>query len=47
MAYTIKGWGLPIAGSYRQSRRPTYAAHIAAMQERLGIAGHEWDGYDA
>jgi pyruvate dehydrogenase E1 component len=48
MAYTIKGWGLPIAGHIDNHAAQLTSAHIAAMQERLGIAvGHEWDGYDA
>ena len=48
MAYTIKGWGLPIAGHIDNHAAQLTQAHIAAMQERLGIAvGHEWDGYDA
>jgi pyruvate dehydrogenase E1 component len=48
MAYTIKGWGLPIAGHIENHAAQLTNAHIAAMQERLGIAvGHEWDGYDA
>ena len=48
MAYTIKGWGLPIAGHIDNHAAQLTQAHIVAMQERLGIAvGHEWDGYDA
>ena len=48
MAYTIKGWGLPIAGHIDNHAAQLTQAHITAMQERLGIAvGHEWDGYDA
>ena len=48
MAYTIKGWGLPIAGHIDNHAAQLTQTHIAAMQERLGIAvGHEWDGYDA
>ena len=48
MAYTIKGWGLPIAGHIENHAAQLTNTHIAAMQERLGIAvGHEWDGYDA
>src|SRR5438093_1972762 len=47
MAYTIKGWGLPIAGHIDNHAAQLTQAHITAMQERLGIAvGHEWDGYD-
>ena len=48
MAYTIKGWDLPIAGHIDNHAAQLTQAHITAMQERLGIAvGHEWDGYDA
>jgi pyruvate dehydrogenase E1 component len=48
MAYTIKGWGLPIAGHIDNHAAQLTQAHIVAIQERLGIAaGHEWDGYDA
>src|SRR4029450_11216402 len=48
MAYTIKGWGLPIAGHIDNHAAQLTQAHIMAMQERLGIAeGHEWDSYDA
>jgi pyruvate dehydrogenase E1 component len=48
MAYTIKGWGLPIAGHIDNHAAQLTQAHIDAMQERLGIAvGHEWDGYEA
>jgi pyruvate dehydrogenase E1 component len=48
MAYTIKGWGLPIAGHIDNHAAQLTQTHIAAMQERLGIAaGHEWDRYDA
>src|SRR5919202_378681 len=48
MAYTIKGWGLPIAGHIDNHAAQLTQTHIVAMQERLGIAvGHEWDGYEA
>jgi pyruvate dehydrogenase E1 component len=48
MAYTIKGWGLPIAGHIDNHAAQLTQAHITAMQEHLGIAvGHEWNGYDA
>jgi pyruvate dehydrogenase E1 component len=48
MAYTIKGWGLPIAGHIDNHAAQLTQAHIVAMQEHLGIAvGHEWDGYAA
>src|SRR5713101_9816929 len=48
MAYTIKGWELPIAGHIDNHAAQLTQTHIAALQERLGIAaGHEWDSYDA
>lgn len=48
MAYTIKGWGLPIAGHLENHSAQLTQRHIDALQERLGIAvGHEWDGYEA
>src|SRR5262249_57576897 len=48
MAYTIKGWGLPIAGHIENHAAQLTNAHIAALQEHLGIAvGHEWDSYEA
>ena len=48
MAYTIKGWGLPIAGHIDNHAAQLTSAHIAALQEQHGIAeGHEWDGYEA
>jgi pyruvate dehydrogenase E1 component len=48
MAYTIKGWDLPIAGHLENHSAQLTQAHITDLQERLGIAvGHEWDGYDA
>ena len=47
MAYTIKGWGLPIAGHIDNHAAQLTSAHIAALQERHGIAqGHEWAGYE-
>ena len=47
MAYTIKGWGLPIAGHIDNHAAQLTSAHIAALQEQHGIAeGHEWDGYE-
>lgn len=48
LAYTIKGWGLPIAGHLENHAAQLTQAHITDLQTRLGIAaGHEWDGYDA
>ena len=47
MAYTIKGWGLPIAGHIDNHAAQLTTTHIAALQEEQGIAdGREWDGYE-
>ena len=46
-AYTIKGWGLPIAGNPRNHSALLSTAQIAAMRERLGLtAATEWDRLD-
>jgi pyruvate dehydrogenase E1 component len=46
LAYTIKGWGLPIAGHIENHAAQLTSAQITGLQEELGIAtGHEWDGY--
>jgi pyruvate dehydrogenase E1 component len=48
LAYTIKGWGLPIAGHIENHAAQLTSEQIADLQEALGIAvGHEWDGYGA
>jgi pyruvate dehydrogenase E1 component len=48
LAYTIKGWGLPIAGHIENHAAQLTSKQIAALQEALGIAaGHEWDGFAA
>lgn len=48
LAYTIKGWGLPIAGHLENHAAQLTTQHINALQERLGIAlGQEWEGYNA
>jgi pyruvate dehydrogenase E1 component len=47
MAYTIKGWGLPIAGHIDNHAAQLTTAHITALQEQHGIAaGSEWEGYE-
>ena len=47
MAYTIKGWGLPIAGHIDNHAAQLTSAHIEALRVEHGIAdGHEWDGFD-
>ncbi|MGE3538681.1 MAG: 1-deoxy-D-xylulose-5-phosphate synthase N-terminal domain-containing protein [Candidatus Tectimicrobiota bacterium] len=46
LAYTIKGWGLPIAGHIENHAAQLTAQHMSALQEHLGIAsGQEWEGY--
>ena len=46
LAYTIKGWGLPIAGHIDNHAAQLTNAQVAALQERLGIVvGHEWDDF--
>lgn len=46
LAYTIKGWGLPIAGHLENHAAQLTSEHIASLQEQLGIAvGHEWDDF--
>jgi pyruvate dehydrogenase E1 component len=45
-AYTIKGWGLPIAGNPANHARLLKPAEIASLQEELGIApGEEFAGF--
>lgn len=47
LAYTIKGWGLPIAGHIENHAAQLTQTHIEELQEHLGIAvGHEWNGYE-
>jgi len=46
-AYTIKGWGLPIAGNPRNHSALLTTAQIGQMRERLGLtAATEWDRLD-
>jgi pyruvate dehydrogenase E1 component len=46
-AYTIKGWGLPIAGNPRNHSALLTAAQISEMREQLGLtAATEWDRLD-
>ncbi|MGB9739313.1 transketolase-like TK C-terminal-containing protein [Chloroflexus sp.] len=43
-AYTIKGWGLPIAGNPLNHSMLLTPEQIEALREQFGIApGHEWD----
>jgi pyruvate dehydrogenase E1 component len=46
-AYTIKGWGLPIAGNPRNHSALLSTAQIGQMREQLGLtAATEWDRLD-
>ncbi len=46
-AYTIKGWGLPIAGNPRNHSALLTTAQISQMRERLGLTtATEWDRLD-
>jgi pyruvate dehydrogenase E1 component len=46
-AYTIKGWGLPIAGNPRNHSALLTSGQIDQMRERLGLtAATEWDRLD-
>lgn len=45
-AYTIKGWGLPIAGHPLNHSALLTAEQIDELRERLGVAaGAEWQGF--
>jgi len=46
-AYTIKGWGLPIAGNPRNHSALLTTVQIGQMRDRLGLtAATEWDRLD-
>ena len=46
-AYTIKGWGLPIAGDPLNHSALLSPERMAAYQRLLGIDdAHQWDGFD-
>ena len=46
-AYTIKGWGLPIAGNPRNHSALLTTAQIDQMRDRLGLtSATEWDRLD-
>ena len=48
LAYTIKGWGLPIAGHIENHGALLTHDQIADLQQSYGIAsGQEWDDYAA
>jgi pyruvate dehydrogenase E1 component len=45
--YTVKGWGLPIAGDPLNHSKLLSAEQIESLREQLGIApGSEWDIFD-
>ncbi len=47
IAYTVKGYGLPLAGHKDNHAGLMTAAQIKAMQEAMNIrAGHEWDRFE-
>src|SRR5215831_18529545 len=46
-AYTVKGWGLPIAGNPRNHSALLSTAQVDQMRERLGLTpATEWDRLD-
>jgi pyruvate dehydrogenase E1 component len=46
-AYTVKGWGLPIAGNPRNHSALLNADQVAAMRDALGLAeDHDLDAFD-
>ena len=46
-AYTVKGWGLPMAGHPRNHSALLTTAQVDEMRERLGLTGAtEWDRLD-
>jgi pyruvate dehydrogenase E1 component len=46
-AYTVKGWGLPIAGNPRNHSALLSTAQVGELRERLGLTpGTEWDRLD-
>ena len=45
-AYTIKGWGLPIAGHPLNHSMLLTTAQVEEVQQKMGIVpGHEWDRF--
>ncbi|RXT37418.1 transketolase [Mesorhizobium erdmanii] len=48
IAYTIKGFGLPLAGHKDNHAGLMTPAQVGALRERMGVrAGHEWDPLEA
>ena len=46
-AYTVKGWGLPIAGNPRNHSALLTSEQIDEMRTRLGLTPEtEWDRFD-
>ena len=47
-AYTVKGWGLPIAGNPRNHSALLLPTQIGEFRDSLGLTGQtEWDRFDA
>jgi pyruvate dehydrogenase E1 component len=45
LAYTIKGWGLPIAGHFENHAAQLTQQQIDLLRQDLGVLpGHEWEG---
>ncbi|MBI3327636.1 MAG: pyruvate dehydrogenase, partial [Nitrospinae bacterium] len=45
-AYTIKGWGLPIAGHFENHAAQLTQEQIDSLREHLGVLpGQEWEGF--
>src|SRR4030095_16099965 len=46
LAYTIKGWGLPIAGHFENHAAQLTHEQIESLQQSLDIQpGQEWEGF--
>ena len=47
IAYTIKGWGLPLAGHKDNHAGLLTPTQVEALRQSLGVrAGHEWDAFE-
>jgi pyruvate dehydrogenase E1 component len=47
-AYTVKGWGLPMAGNPRNHSALLSSAQVDTLRSDLGLSReHEWDHFDA
>jgi pyruvate dehydrogenase E1 component len=48
LAYTIKGWGLPIAGHFENHAAQLTHEQIESLRQSLNIpAGQEWEGFSS